>query len=831
MVRTAEIHSECRVLTLQGVAPDGAAFSSHIIQPFDDVQAVRNNRAPKFVGQRRWQRACRDVLAEDGGADSLLAAAGASIELLPFQLEPAIALLKGLGTRVLIADDVGLGKTIQAMVVVTELRARGLATRVLILCPAGLRDQWAEECVQRFALPFAITDQSSLRRAAAQLPHGVNPWTTHPLSIVSVDYVKRPEVLSAALSVPWDLVIIDEAHGSSGTSGRQEAVTQLATRAQYVVLLTATPHNGDPAAFTTLCDIGSHGDGLLVFRRSKREVGHASDRRIHLNRIALTDDEQRMHAELATLTDTIRRERVTSDSVAWLVLSVLHKRALSGGHALAASVARRLSLLRGSSDDAESSTQLGLPFTSEDDDAADAPPMWSDPALRDVALERALLERLLEAARVAARVDSKLRFLRRFLTRLREPAIVFTEYRDTLLYLRDRLDIDAAVIHGGLSRAERQAALAHFRGVRVLLATDAAGEGLNLHERCRTVINLELPWNPMRLEQRIGRVDRIGQQQRVHVIHLVSESTGETELLRRLVSRVKRAQRRIATANPLGEASWTEIDSARLVLRDGDSEPTRVPRQIPLEDPGTETEAGDNRQELQPELHGLRLIVDSEREARRVLFVRQLRSRSAVPREQWHDSSASRPPVVRSVRSKLRRMLAAGSPRAVSEDASNANDARWLAIYRVTMTDAHGRRVATRIVGLTAHDASRAPLRRPHVEDALRRVIERFTGDWVHETTQLHALTCSAYVARATSIVRALQAQPRIWQPGLFDRRANIGREQDEAERSRLIDDVRERLLRATGATRSVSHTCELVLLAGGCDSVHRGRVSGPSLS
>jgi superfamily II DNA/RNA helicase len=120
-----------------------------------------------------------------------------------------------------------------------------------------------------------------------------------------------------------------------------------------------------------------------------------------------------------------------------------------------------------------------------------------------------------------------------------EPALVFTEYRDTLLHLHRAMGGTAAVLHGGLNRAERGQALADFVGGRrsILLATDAAGEGLNLHHRCRIVINLELPWNPTRLEQRIGRVDRIGQLRTVHAIHLIARDTGEPLILGRLRTR------------------------------------------------------------------------------------------------------------------------------------------------------------------------------------------------------------------------------------------------------------------------------------------------------
>lgn len=810
-VRAAETYSDCRVLTLEGRSNADAPCYAHVIQPFDEVRPTRRHSLPRLVGSRPWQSACRALLAEDSHADSLHSAASAAIDLLPFQLEPTLALLKGLGTRLLIADEVGLGKTVQALLAVAELRSRGYVARALVVCPAGLRDQWADECKRRFALPFFVADQSSLRRVAAQLPHGINPWVPQPLSIVSVDYVKRPEVLASALAASWDLVIVDEAHGVCGLSDRQEAVSQLTTRAHYVVLLTATPHNGDAAGFNALCAIGSHGDRLLVFRRHKREAGYDSSRRIHVTRITPSAAEQRMHAALAELTDAIRRERAVSQSPAWLVLAVLHKRALSGGHALAASVARRLALLGGGSEAEAIQQQLLLPLSSDEDDVSDAAPMWSDPALRDVALERTLLERLLGAAREAAGSDSKVAFLRRLLSRVREPAIVFTEYRDTLLHLHNALGADAAVIHGGLSRPERQAAISRFRHERLLLATDAAGEGLNLHHTCRTVINLELPWNPMRLEQRIGRVDRIGQRRRVHVFHLVSASTGEAELLRRLVFRVRRAHASIATANPLGTApTWTEADSARLVMfadergRDGSATVQADPTPV-------ESAAPDTRGAVEPQIGGVRLVAEAGNEAQRVATLRCLRTerrdwdgtRRQTPdqssRPARHtDAFSGRPLLLRPVRTRLRRVLSG----------------RTLSIFRVTAVAANGVILAARVVGVLSSEAPACRGRGWNADDGFAHILRDVTRCWFEEVAETHSRVATVRAARSASILRDLEERPRIWQPGLFDRRCELERQREDADRLRALADVRSRLAQAQTAATLVTRSSELILVA-----------------
>src|SRR6185436_15469087 len=236
----------------------------------------------------------------------------------------------------------------------------------------------------------------------------------------------------------------------------------------------------------------------------------------------------------------------------WIALALLQKRAFSSAHALWRSVTRRLDTL---TDEAPAATQLVLPLDEDGEvtDADETPP-WQDVlGLRDRNRERRLLTSLADAAATCARAESKVRVIRGLLRRIAEPLIIFTEYRDTLGHLARQIDEPLAMLHGGLSRVERLSALELFaRGrVRILLATDAASEGLNLHHTCRTVVNLELPWNPMRLEQRIGRVDRIGQTRTVHAFHLVGSETGELGLLDELRRRIAHAQADIGAPDPL----------------------------------------------------------------------------------------------------------------------------------------------------------------------------------------------------------------------------------------------------------------------------------------
>ena len=565
-VRTYE---DCELVTVTGVAPPYIGVERRFLAPFDVIQAIDRRSRPRVVRAEHWRNACRHLLADNRPPAGLAAALHARIDLLPHQLEPALAILRGLGSRLLLADEVGLGKTIQAGLVCAELLVRGAIDRVLVLTPAGLRGQWRDEFLKRFSIHATTVDAPALRTAAATLPVGLNPWSTHPIAIASIDYVKRPEVLPAVAACWWDLVIVDEAHGVGADSDRYLAVNMLAAGATYVLLLTATPHSGDRRAFASLCGLGSlDADPLLIFRRRRNAVRIGVPRRVHITAARLSADERRMHRSLADYTAAVRAGRRALHDAFWLALSVLHKRALSSAWSLAQSIDRRLvSLLAVGAN--RSGAQLMLPLGDPDGERSsdDEAPAWpADLGLADADHERRLLTELSAHARTAARHEAKLAMLRRLLRRVRESAVVFTEYRDTLLHISRVLDLPCVVLHGGLTARERAAALAAFASEprTVLLTTDAAGEGLNLHQRCRLVVNVELPWNPMRLEQRIGRVDRIGQQRTVHAFHLIATGTGEPRILQRLTQRIAAAQAEIGAPDPLGIDD--ELAIARLVM-------------------------------------------------------------------------------------------------------------------------------------------------------------------------------------------------------------------------------------------------------------------------
>jgi superfamily II DNA or RNA helicase len=540
-VAAATSFEDVSIVDMDGCDATNQGTRARFLLPFEPVVAVApRSTAPRFVTRARWQRAARAVLAAAVPRwASLRAAASARLTILPFQLEPAIAVTRGDACRVLIADEVGLGKTIQAGLIVAETVARTPDARGLIVSPAGLRDQWRAELRARFKLDASILDAEGVARTTAQLVPGVNPWSIHPLAITSIDYVKRPEVMRSLETLLWDVVVFDEAHALAGRSDRATAAAALARRARAVILLSATPHNGDDEAYARLRALGDLGAAfpLAMFRRTRADVGLPHGRRTTRLRVRPGGAEAAMHRALDAYAHRLSAEADASTPATALLVSILTRRACSSAFSLARSLERRVTLLVDAP--AASRDQLALPFADAETDEEPGGELGVA-GLRDRSEETQWLRALADLAVSASTSESKIAALTRIIRRAREPVLVFTEYRDTLQHVAAALGgFSPLQLHGGLNARERLEVLRRFTSgdAAVLLATDAASEGLNLHHRCRLVVNLELPWTPLRLEQRIGRVDRLGQPHRVHAVQLVARGTTEEKIALRLHER------------------------------------------------------------------------------------------------------------------------------------------------------------------------------------------------------------------------------------------------------------------------------------------------------
>jgi superfamily II DNA or RNA helicase len=750
---------DCQALRLTAADLKGPFHGRTFLLPFDRPRAIAESiNGLDILPPRRWLRTLREKATAVRPCGGLSAASTCSIDLLPYQLEPALAMLRHGCPRVLIADAVGLGKTIQAGLIIRQLSAERESLRALVVTPAGLRDQWAAELASRFALRVETVTSAWLARAVYEVPADIGPWALPGVHLCSFEFIRRPEVLRPLEDLTWDLLVVDEAHAATPASARRAAVNAIALRSRRVILLTATPHGGDDEQFRSLCRIGraeEHPDAFVMFCRSRADIGTAARRRSVLLPVRLSAAERRVHRLLERYTACVCAEsRSTANGHARLAAIVLRKRALSSAGSLAVSCRRRLSLLT-SLPEAPPGEQLLLPL--DDGDALeDAEPNFILGArgLANAAREQRWLEVIVDAAEDAAHRESKIRCLRRLVERIKEPIIIFTEFRDTLVRLQAALDglgREVCVLHGGMTPWERSAAQERFnRGGSLLVATDAASEGLNLHSHCRTVVHFELPWSPSRLEQRTGRVDRIGQRAVVHEIMLVAADTAERLVLAPLVKRAARARSRVAGGfGVLETLSESRIAAA---VMDG----------APIE---SVTAAFD--QDLSPP-------PDSVREEAQLEAVRLATLRNGIVTPRRRRSGSAR--VTATLVGAKRRLLLPGLIR----------------VFVLTLTGRDGTTVHSELVAVQESARLQLPITREWLEDLMRTpavggkdamsVLALFGGR-ITTLVQLFKKMSSAVADREKVIALPTQfAARQLVQAGLFDRR--VIRADQERERA-----------------------------------------------
>jgi SNF2 family DNA or RNA helicase len=476
------------------------------------------------------------------GFDRLVCLDAARIERLAHQQETALKVLRDMRGRALLADEVGLGKTIEAGIVMKELLVRGLIQRVLVLVPASLTRQWQEELETKFGERFTIVKKPE-------------DWE-QPRLVASLDLAKQPRHAAYALATRYDMLIVDEAHKlKARTTLAHQFVNKLAKR--YVLLLTATPVQnsldelfnlitilqpgqlGTPRGF--LEDHVEAGDprmprnpeglrrrlGEVMVRNRRASVGlKLPPRRAGIYHLALPPDERQLYNGL---TDFIHDE-LDQDPEARhlrLVLATLQRELTSSPQA----VARTLQKLA------------------------------KDPS-RDASTRR-MLERYLDLAE-AIPVSRKARAVGELLERLEphEQVVVFTEFRATQEHLvgyLSNLGHEVVAFHGAMDVDAKEDAIKRFReGARVLVSTESGAEGRNL-QFCHVLINHDLPWNPMRVEQRIGRLHRLGQQHPVTIFNLSGNDTIEAELVELLAIKLRMFELVVGELDPiLGEADGFE---------------------------------------------------------------------------------------------------------------------------------------------------------------------------------------------------------------------------------------------------------------------------------
>lgn len=434
------------------------------------------------------------------------------------QLQAAQVALRQMRGRAILADEVGLGKTIEAGLVLAELRLRRMAARVLVLTPAGLVEQWREELDRKFALPTVVAQAG-----------GWHDGSDRPVVVASLAAARREPLKSAITGVEWDLVIADEAHRVKNPRSASGRLVR-ALRSRHLLLLTATPVENrleDLFELVSLVSPGLLGTAAeFRSRHGARGGGDATGPVAPARNIAALQDRVRKvmvrhrRGEVAVmlpqrLAETVRVAPRPAEAALYAeVASRLRERARGGTRSELLAL-RSLAQLAGSSPMA-----LAAGLAKQD---------WADLAATAAAIE------------APAKTATLLELLSRHLGR-GEKVVVFTAFRHTLGHLTAALHdagMSAAVYHGGLSRRDKERAIAEFAGDEhpVLLTTEAAGEGRNL-QFCHVMVNYDLPWNPMQIEQRLGRLHRIGQEHDVVLTNLVAADTIEDRILNVLESKI-----------------------------------------------------------------------------------------------------------------------------------------------------------------------------------------------------------------------------------------------------------------------------------------------------
>ena len=558
------------------------------------------DESPGFADSRLYlESQLRQAVPND---ERIHVAHGAAMDPAPYQFEPARQALRQPRQRILIADAVGLGKTLEAGILVSELMARGRGRRILVLAVKSMLTQFQKEFWNRFTIPLTRLDSIGIQRVRSRIPTSHNPFHYYDKAIISIDTLKQDAEYRTYLEQAyWDIIVIDEAHnvadrgsgsasagGSHGrTSLRSRLARLLARRSDTLIMLSATPHDGRARSFASLMNMldataiadpddyskEDFRDKGLVIRRFKKDIRNQvrnafRDREIVRRRFPASAAEEAAYEALLAVKVAPSRSATTGTGSTRrdLFLVTLEKALFSSPAACIASVDKRIRRR-----EKELADSPNAPVAAE---------VKSLQALRQALAaigpdDYAKYQALLAAIRGGKPFDWNGHDPR-------DRLVVFTERIETLKWLRDRLskdlrlrDSQVETLHGSLSDVDQQRLVEDFgnasRPLRLLICSDVASEGINLHYQCHRLIHFDMPWSLMVFQQRNGRVDRYGQERTPHIVYLVTESAnetirGDTRILEVLAEKDDQAHRNIG--DPSAFMRVYDIEDEEEITRD-----------------------------------------------------------------------------------------------------------------------------------------------------------------------------------------------------------------------------------------------------------------------
>jgi len=553
-------------LLVSGISELVRGKEARFLDEIDQVRALHPedtdlipDSSPRFADTRLY---LESLLRQSPPTDAdLWIGHQAAIDVLPYQLDPALQALDQIRHRILLADAVGLGKTIEVGILLSELIRRGRGKRILVVTTKSMMTQFQEELWSRFTIPLVRLDSAGIERIRKDVPADANPFHYYDKTIISVDTLKQQRDFRVHLEKSrWDIIVIDEAQNVAvrgSKSARAKLAELLASRSDTMILASATPHDGRAESFASLMnmlnptaianpkDYGPADIAGLFLRRFKKDVqaqiaSAMLDRETSRHRVSASDTEE--HAfDLLTKAEFRSFDKVQRTGQL-LFRTVLEKALFSSPSACRKTIDQRLKKIEaGATEEAVHDQEV----LRELGDAVDA----ITPAHFSKYQE---LLRLLRPKGVLdwhpERTDDRI--------------VIFTERVETLKFLRDRLEKDLklkpnqiATLYGqDTDDAKLQDTVKQFgrdnEPVRLLIATDIASEGINLHYLAHKLIHFDIPWSLMVFQQRNGRVDRYGQEHQPHIAYLCTESTnekihGDQRILELLTQKDQQAQKNI----------------------------------------------------------------------------------------------------------------------------------------------------------------------------------------------------------------------------------------------------------------------------------------------
>lgn len=603
-------HAPQHCLTLSSIDEDSLGEEIEVIWEIEPgAHVIENAGLPTVTGQDDTERleafldAVRWGAATNADRGFLQAPFRSGVSIEDFQLDPLVRAIDMARANLLIADDVGLGKTIEAGLVIQELLLRHRARTVFVVCPASLQEKWRIEMLEKFGLEFKIVNTDYIKELRRSRGIHANPWTSFPRLITSVDWIKSGEafrmlrdVLPVHASYPrkFDILVVDEAHNVAPAgsahyaleSERTRLIRKIAPHFQHRLFLTATPHNGYTESFTSLLELlddqrfsrnilpDEKQLSQVMIRRLKTDLVDSDGKPFYPKRnlqalpIPFTDDERAIHRVLdAYCKSRERTARDTGSTGTKFVNGILKKRLFSSPAAFASTLEKHFTtlttggvvqkadrmadrILRKAIQKAEEDYADDRQAEAAQDEAVEEATKRTAPLTEE---EKRLLGQMREwAHRNAQRADSKARAIVEWIANNLKTdgewndrrVILFTEYRTTHQWLQQILASNGfggdrlAMIHGGMDHDDREIVKVAFQTnpadapVRILLATDAASEGIDLQNYCNSLIHVEIPYNPNVMEQRNGRIDRHGQRHdEVLIWHPVDGGAAESDSL------------------------------------------------------------------------------------------------------------------------------------------------------------------------------------------------------------------------------------------------------------------------------------------------------------